>query len=125
MRRFPPGDWLIGLAVLAVIIYISAAVYGGSSEAAPVLRIQVEDRVWVYDLAEDREIEVPGPLGTTEVHIEGGEVYVHESPCKEKICIAAGRISRPNEWIVCLPNRVFITILGERPEEQEVDEVVF
>jgi len=66
-----------------------------------------------YDIHEDRVINVEGPLGTTRVIIEDGEVWVEDSPCREKICIKMGRKKRVGEQIVCVPNRVIVEITGE------------
>lgn len=124
MKRIPWGDGLIVLVTLAAVIYISLTVYGKDA-AHPVVQVRVEDRVWVYDLQKDRTVFIPGPLGETEMIIRDGRVHVHSSPCRAKICIAAGEISRPKEWIICLPNRVFITIEGAETADGEVDDVAF
>ncbi len=63
-----------------------------------------------YPLSEDRTIKVQGPLGITTVVIKGGQVYVSDSPCPNKICIEMGHIFEKGDTIVCLPNRVYITI---------------
>jgi hypothetical protein len=61
-------------------------------------------------LDEDRIINVPGPLGKTTVEIKGGRVRVLDSPCPNKTCVSQGWVERPGETIVCLPNRVSITV---------------
>jgi len=111
-------------------IVVSAAVIGafswyayGRAGAEPMVYIQGETGSWVYPLGVDREASVSGPLGVTRVHIEGGGVHVTDSPCRDKICIYAGTISRKGDWIACLPNRVFIRIESEA--EVEVDATVF
>ncbi len=63
-----------------------------------------------YPLSEDRTIEVQGPLGISTVVIENGEVYMFDSPCSNKVCIDMGHISEKGDSIICLPNRVYITI---------------
>jgi hypothetical protein len=64
----------------------------------------------VVPLEEDRIINVPGPLGKTTVETKGGRVRVLDSPCPNKICVSQSWIERPGETIVCLPNRVSITV---------------
>lgn len=63
-----------------------------------------------YRLSEDRTIPVQGPLGISTVVIEDGVVYMADSPCSNKVCIDMGRISDKGDSIICLPNRVYITI---------------
>jgi hypothetical protein len=64
----------------------------------------------VVPLDEDRIINVPGPLGKTTVEIKGGRVRVLDSPCPNKTCVSQGWVEGPGETIVCLPNRVSITV---------------
>jgi hypothetical protein len=68
------------------------------------------EEVGTYPLSEDRIVEVAGPLGVTTVVIKDGEVYVSDSPCPNKVCIDMGRISDKGDSIICLPNRVYITV---------------
>jgi hypothetical protein len=44
--------------------------------------------------------------------IQDKKVKVTESTCKDKLCVKQGWISRTGESIVCLPNRITITITG-------------
>jgi len=125
MKQITALDVLLGLATAALVIFLFITVYGDREEAETVL-IRVDDTSWRYPLDTERDVAIPGPIGDTEVHIGDGHVHVTDSPCNSKICVAAGMISRPGEWIICLPNRVFISIEGVAdPGEQEVDDVVF
>ncbi|MGM0432387.1 MAG: NusG domain II-containing protein [Spirochaetota bacterium] len=124
MKRILSGDLLAALLTVAIITYISLTVYGSSGDEA-IVHIEVGQKEWIYDLQQDQDAYIPGPLGDTHVVIEDGHVHVESSPCKAKICIAAGEIAQVNDWIICLPNRVFITIEGEAELSDEVDEVVF
>jgi hypothetical protein len=63
-----------------------------------------------YPLSEDRTIPVQGPLGISTVVVEHAEVYMADSPCANKVCIDMGRISERGDSIICLPNRIYITI---------------
>lgn len=44
--------------------------------------------------------------------IQDKKVKVTESTCKDKLCVKQGWISKTGESIVCLPNRITITITG-------------
>ena len=124
MRRVRIGDIMIGILSLAVILLIGIESWSGSG-GSPELHIQVDEDNFVYSLATDQHLEISGPIGTTYVTIEDGHVHVDDSPCTQKICVAAGEISRTGEWIICLPNHVFITIEGVEETSKEVDDVVF
>ena len=60
---------------------------------------------------------VKGPLGETVIVVENGTARITDSPCPHKYCIRMGSISRRSEIIVCVPNRVFLTIRGGGEEE--------
>lgn len=117
-----PLDWAaaaLSLAVFALSLLLTAAGSGRES----VVVIEGAGRSWAYPLRADVEVEVPGPLGVTHVHVRGGAAWISDSPCPEKICVASGRIGRVGSWIACLPNRVFVRIEGR--QDAEVDRVAF
>ncbi|PID58323.1 hypothetical protein CSB45_04450 [candidate division KSB3 bacterium] len=73
----------------------------------------------LLSLAENQTLAVPGPLGETLLTIHDGHVHVTESPCRNKICIHSGRISRSGEIIACVPNKVVIQILGDKTADYD------
>jgi hypothetical protein len=96
---------------LAVVGSTAARVYSGRS-GAPEVHVRGPGEEWIFPLEADRVEEVSGPLGLTVVAIRRGEARVLSSPCVEKICVKSGAISRPGQWIACLPNRVIVDIRG-------------
>lgn len=70
----------------------------------------------VRSLSEDAVIDV-GSKNT--VVIENGEVFMKSADCPDRLCIRQGRISDSRREIVCLPNRVTVSISGQ----SEVDSV--
>jgi len=62
-------------------------------------------------------------LGTNVINIEDGAVRVIEASCPDKLCIMDGKIYRPGEVLVCLPNQVVIEIKGQ--EQGEVDALTY
>lgn len=116
----------------AVIILVAAVAIGGFSyyavgQSGPArsAEIKSDDGTFLYPLSEDRTISVAGPLGDSIIVIEDGHVHFSESPCRDKICIAAGDLSHSGEWTACLPNRVFLTVTGLPAEDSPVDATAF
>ncbi len=72
---------------------------------------------WIAPLDKDAKYEIPGPLGITVVHIHDGKAAIVDSPCKNKLCILAGAISEPNQWVACLPNKVFVRITSSSSKD--------
>lgn len=110
---------LLSMAVLGAFSFYVYAERGG--EAA--LYIQNQSKVWIYPLSKELELDIPGPLGLTHVHIRDGTAFVESSPCRDKICIHMGRISRNGEWVACLPNRVFLRVQGKTAQGKKGEEV--
>lgn len=44
---------------------------------------------------------------------DGKSVYFESSDCPDKVCVATGVLSKSGEWAACLPNRVFLKVVGE------------
>ena len=76
------------------------------------VHIVTADREYLFPLGEDRHLELEGPYGITRVAIQNSGVTVLDSPGRRKICVQQGRISRSGGWLICLPNQVFIKIIG-------------
>ncbi len=73
------------------------------------MQIEVNGRlVYVLPIDKDRTVSVEGPEGRTVIEIKDHRLRVTESPCHNKLCIKQGWIE--SGAIVCLPNRVVVTI---------------
>ena len=48
--------------------------------------------------------------------ISGGKAYVESASCPDKICAEHRPVHRKGESIVCLPNRVVITVIAAETE---------
>jgi hypothetical protein len=120
--RIKPFD---GAAIaLAVVIFAGTmALTVAQGAEKRVVHIESPAGEWLYPLDAEIAVQVLGPLGATHVHIHDGRVFVSESPCREKICVATGRIDRAGSWIACLPNRVFVRVEGRG--DNEVDGLAF
>ena len=51
--------------------------------------------------------------GTNVLVVEGGTAYLNYSSCPDHTCENIGKIRYVGETIVCLPNKVTITIIGD------------
>lgn len=120
--KLKPYDIVSIVVAVLVVVAFSVFAYGDRAEGSQV-RIETEAASFIYPLDEDRELEVDGPIGHTHVEIRDGRVRITESPCREKICIAGGWVERADEWVACLPNRVFLRVQGG--EETGVDAQTF
>lgn len=127
LRDLPlkPYDFVVFLlAAVVIVAFTVLAVERGGPPVTVEIRSDRGDHV--YPLAENRVIVVPGPLGDTILEIRDGAVRFVDSPCRDKICVAAGELSATGQWAACLPNRVFATVTGAPvPDEGGVDASTF
>lgn len=112
-------DYIVLTLSILLVVILSFRIYSAASGEA-VLRIDAAGTEYIYPLEQDAEIEVAGPIGLTHIVISGGEAYISESPCENKLCILMGGISKTGHWAACMPNRVFISIEGGS-NDQEID----
>ena len=95
---------------LAAVAAFSIAAYGGGDAGQAV--VDASGTRYRFPISTDRVERFAGPRGDTIVEIRGGTVRVVDSPCPDKICVAAGAISRTGQFIACLPNRVSVALEG-------------
>ena len=111
LSEFRLLDWIALIA--AVGLSVGATLYArGQYGESTAVAIQAEGRSLLYSLDEDRTLAFEGPLGKTIVVIEERRVRVTEDPGPLQICVRDGWIERGGEWLICLPNRVFIRLEG-------------
>ena len=63
-----------------------------------------------FSAGEDKELVIEGENGTNRLIVKDGKADVTEASCPDKICVRQNPISRTGETIVCMPNRVIVTI---------------
>ena len=108
-------DYMVIIVSLAILVSVSYTIYADHSGASQV-EIIASGVTYYYPLTTDRIVEIKGPLGITRVAVADGTVKIIDSPCPDKLCIQAGEITTAGKWLACLPNRVFVKILGKEAE---------
>ena len=111
LRLLRPGDWLVFLAGAAVVaVSIQMFWQGGIADKAIVRQ---DGQVFAeIDLRSRRELQVPGPLGSTLIAVEPGRVRVVSDPGPKQYCVHQGWLMRPGEIAICAPNRVSVQVAG-------------
>ena len=108
-----PGDWLVGaLAAAFCVATFPLAWHAGVAERAVIKRggeVYAE-----LDLARNRRIDVPGPLGITTVVVEKRRVRVVSDPGPRQYCVRQGWLERAGEIAICAPNEVSVQVVGAK-----------
>ncbi len=113
------------VAALVFLVYLAMVTSSGSIDESmdAGVEITVDGELYgVYPLQTDTEITI-APKGETAnvLVIAGGQADMREADCPDKLCVHQRAISKTNETIVCLPNRVVVTVVGGR--ESEIDSI--
>jgi hypothetical protein len=104
----------VALFLAVAVVCAVAIVYDTGDDGNLVVAVEGARNVWLFPVDAEETVIVRGPLGDTVVNIEKGSVYVASSPCANQLCVAQGKIHRPGSLVSCLPNRVVVTIQGNR-----------
>ena len=111
---------LLDLVALLCSVGVAAAITRwvlGIRRGRPIIRVTSADGAWLLRPDTDQVLEVAGPLGNNRIVVRDGSVFVESAPCANQICVKTGHVSRPGQWIACLPNRVFVAVEGG-PDDQ-------
>ena len=131
------ADIILFIVLVAAGLAVSAALTMSHADAGKDAKVVIESGGEVfatYPLSEDTTVIVPAPAGVKYndpeapaadasdectqysyfniVEISGGKVSVTGASCRNQVCVRHGSISKTGESIVCLPNRLVVTIEG-------------
>jgi hypothetical protein len=109
------GDVLVILFSLVFVGYLFTILW--HSEQATKLQIRLGDKIYAtYSLAQNRSIDIQGPIGITRIVIANGKARFAHSPCPNQYCVHQGWLSHQGQAAICLPNQVSLELLGgEKP----------
>ncbi len=125
-RLFKRSDLIIIAAVLALSVaslVIFRFIRGFAEPAAVEIRVN-GSLTATYPLNIDRSFTVEGFNGGMVYGvIKDGVVDVTDATCPDRICVDHSAISHTGESIVCLPNRVVVTISSHKTEADTIDAI--
>ena len=122
-RKFSKKDclFLLLITILSIgcIIWYRFAYSGQGSQ----VEISVDGKSYgIYELNVNSEIPVMADEAVSNViAIEHGTAYMRSANCPDQLCVHHKKIKAARETIVCLPNKVVVTITGG--EETEFDSI--
>lgn len=107
-----PADAVLVLAAAVLIGWLYLTFW---APGAPPLEVEIRsggELIATLPLAENRSIDVTGPLGASRIEIKDAQVRFVDSPCTNKVCIVSGWHRHAGETTACLPNQISVRILG-------------
>ncbi|BDF70083.1 hypothetical protein CE91St41_26900 [Oscillospiraceae bacterium] len=127
-RRTRPTFWdgLVGLAVLACAAAIFMVLRPAPSNFLYAEIVLDNETVARYDLnalAGPFYLPVEGAAYPLIVEADHGRIRIAESACPGGDCLRTGWADRPGQQIICLPNRLVISLTGENGAADGIDAV--
>ena len=122
-RRFGKND-VIFIGFLAIFcIAVCVWVYkGGAVEGSNILITVDGEEYGTYSLFEEQTITIGEGDKENIIVIKAGKAYMKEASCPDQLCVDQNEISFDKESIICLPNKVVITVISD--VESDVDGIV-
>ena len=113
-------DWVL-IAIIIVVAGLAFFLHNLlGSNGAYCFVVIVEGKIQgTYSLGEDQEISING--GTNTLVIKNNRAKMKEADCPDQLCVNQKAISKNNESIICLPNKVVVEV--ESSENSEFDAV--
>jgi|TARA_B110000240_G_C13227317_1_gene337308 hypothetical protein len=105
------GDWFIIILFCALIIISTKFLW--NLPQGEYLQIYKNNEILAtYSLNQKVTKIINGEKGETKIIIDNGKVRFTSAPCTKKYCIHQGWINKANQIIICIPNKISISILG-------------
>ena len=104
-------DVIVIASILLVAIALVAISHFTAANGAFVEVTVGGEVIGKYPLALDSVYTLGG--GTNVLTVKNGEAYMSYSSCPDHVCENTGRVSFVGQTIICLPNRISITVVGE------------
>lgn len=109
------NDNILILGILFIALVVLGIQLLHSANGTEKVKITVDGKVFgTYLLSEDRTVSVNE---TNIVLITEGTVSIESADCPDQICVHHQRIKRSGESIICLPNKVVVSIEGGGEEK--------
>lgn len=128
MQEVRKGDLIVAGVILFIvaILFIANRTTLGLGAAGGYASVEIDNQhaLDVSLLEGAPHVRVDLPRGEAVLEIEDGKIRVLPMPretCPLQICSSVGWIEKPGQAIVCLPNRMIITISGEIEDPLNLD----
>lgn len=104
------GDLFLILFFLLLAAVLYLLLIGGRTAGAEVIvRVNGQETAR-YSLSQDGEYPLNG--GSNILVIGGGEAWLRDANCPDKLCVRQGKIRLNGQTITCLPNKLTVTVAG-------------
>lgn len=109
------NDWIMVAVVIVIAAVFMGVQFFGKNSGSGRVEVQVDGVVYgSYPLYREQKVDIND---TNRLTIVNGTAEIEWASCPDQVCVHHKEISRNGESIICLPNKVVISIVdGEEPE---------
>lgn len=111
--RTSPGDYILACLILiscfGVFLFFKNNDTTGNKKALIFHNNKLIKEIYLHN---DKGKESFFITGAIAVEFGNGSIRIVKTDCPQKICKHTGRIRKPGQTIVCVPNKVLIEITG-------------
>ena len=124
-RRFGKNDIIFIGFLFIVCVATCVIIYGRGTTAGNYITITKDgEKIGVYSLAENREITIGEGEEINVIEVKDGKVSMKSASCPDHLCEKQMKIQYDMQSIICLPNKVVITINSSKTLDDDVDFIV-
>ena len=128
IKLFTLGDKVVIVSVLAVaLLFYGIFAVTAFSEFAEVVEVRVDGELYAtYSLSEIRtskKVKIQTDFGTNVLELTPDGVRITDASCPDKNDVKFGKITKVNQMLICLPNRLTVRLTGDG--KSKVDKVTY
>lgn len=122
-KRFGKNDAIFISFLVVFCIAVCVAVYKGGAVEGSTISITIDGIEYgTYSLLEEQIITIEQNGARNIIEIKDGEAFMKEASCPDQLCVDQNEISFDKESIICLPNKVVVTVTSDM--ESDLDGIV-
>lgn len=122
-KRFGKNDVIFIGFLLLFCVLVCIAVYKGGAVKGSYITITIDgEKYATYSLLEEQTITVGEGEHVNIIDIKGGKAYMTSASCPDQLCVKQNEISYDKQSIICLPNKVVVTVTSD--DESDVDIII-
>lgn len=120
MKRLYINDFVLNLiiVVLCLVLPVVLSVMGKNEDKTVVVTFNGEI---VKECRLDENVSFSPDGGKTLVKVENGKAYIEKSDCPDGLCMDMKKAQNNGDSVVCVPNKVTVTVKSQRNDETGAD----
>lgn len=122
-KHFGKNDCIFISILLVLCIGVCVAIYKGGAVEGSMVTITVDGETYgTYSLFEEQTITIGEGDNLNIIEIKDGKATMIDASCPDQLCMDQNSISHDKESIICLPNKVVVTVSSDI--ESDVDIII-